>query len=97
MNGPTAEDLERRRMIDARNDAGARAWSPSRAREALKHELWRAITGKFKASEYHIARIRLGIESPFISFDSEQAYIDWCHLEIGAAPTPWRGPGRFVG
>lgn len=39
MKPPTEEDLRRRRELDARRADGEKAWSPSRAREALR--AWR--------------------------------------------------------
>lgn len=63
-------------------------WSPSLAREAIRHELWRAETGRCGA----VRRLALAE-----SFASEREYVEYYFEHLGPAPAPWRGAGRFLG
>lgn len=92
MNGRrTAEDIEARKAINARNDAGARAWSPSRAREALRERVSRAtrnlgakgLTGPERDWQ-KINTMRVVLDGSV--FDSERAFRTFWLLCIDNSP-----------
>lgn len=64
------EEQRRREMLDARRAAGAKAWSPSRAREALRR-FGIGGTVRFEEAEAHGA------------FDNSDAFENWCFAEFG--------------
>jgi hypothetical protein len=83
VSAPNAADLEMRRRIDERRSEGAKAWSPSAARELARRRAYLDVDrAKTDHDEKDAAAFLRDVES---HLGSQDMFDTFCREEIGIA------------